>query len=156
VPRAITFAPDVRDRHLRDTAFGSTRARTLEIFADVRGIGFAPQIAETPSGYNLFNRLKEGCSLGVSAELCDVHAQGNGVYPTVTRAELRGLAVCEVAAAIFPQLRCWLCSDDRLVDPQAAALTESFMAPRRRAKPHQIVIPPKPAAFLLAEQMGLV
>jgi phage head maturation protease len=133
-PRAITFAPDVRANvwHIRDTFFASVGRGTLEIFADARGVGFAAEIPETPSGYNLFNGLRDGRSLGVSAELCDVTAEWRGDERIISRAELSGFAISDISATAFPQLRCWLCGDQWPVDPQARALAERFWVIRRR------------------------
>lgn len=69
-----------------------------------------------------------GRSLGVSAELCTIETEWNADCRVITKASLHGLAICEVAAATFPQPRCWLCGDDRLIDPHAAALAEGFRA----------------------------
>jgi phage head maturation protease len=87
VPRAITFAPDVRANvwHIRDTFFASTRDSSLEVFLDARGAGFSAKIPPTARGYDLL--LRDGKSLGVSGEFCDVQA------------------TCDISAAAFPQLR---------------------------------------------------
>jgi phage head maturation protease len=86
-PRAITFAPDVRANlwHIRNTTFASVGHGTLEIFADGRGVGFAAEIPETPEGYNLFAGLRDGRSLGVSAELCDITRNGTAMSCRVLR-----------------------------------------------------------------------